>query len=159
MNYTRPNSDKRAMVRESILNIVVFALLTFPSNEFDLVSLRYIGVRKRSTKMSDFLPGPGSFDINSKNLSQNLTISPNSLYRKRSRPPWCRHWSIQNDAFDKAAKSASPSSPYTWGPPGPLNSSGEENCSFGFSLCPYLAKFWVRFAEMWHNSKPPIFAQ
>ena len=30
-------SDKRAMVRESILNIVVFALLTFPSNEFDLV--------------------------------------------------------------------------------------------------------------------------
>ena len=74
MNYPRPNSDKRAMVRESILNIVVFALLTFPSNEFDLVSLLYISAIKRSTKMSDFLPGPGSFDINSKNLSHSLTM-------------------------------------------------------------------------------------
>ena len=31
--------DKRSLVRESILNIVVFALLTFPSYEFDLKSI------------------------------------------------------------------------------------------------------------------------
>ena len=28
--------DKRSLVREDVLNIVMYALLTFPSNEFDL---------------------------------------------------------------------------------------------------------------------------
>ncbi len=31
--------DKRSLVRESILNIVMYALLTFPSNEFDLKAI------------------------------------------------------------------------------------------------------------------------
>ena len=28
--------DKRSLIREDVLNIVMYALLTFPSNEFDL---------------------------------------------------------------------------------------------------------------------------
>lgn len=31
--------DKRSLVREAILNIVVYALLTFPSYEFDLKNI------------------------------------------------------------------------------------------------------------------------
>ena len=31
--------DKRALIREDVLNIVMYALLTFPSNEFDLKNI------------------------------------------------------------------------------------------------------------------------
>lgn len=35
-NFFDHLGDKRSMVREDVLNIVMYALLTFPSNEFDL---------------------------------------------------------------------------------------------------------------------------
>lgn len=46
--------DKRSVVREDVLNIVMYALLTFPSNEFDLKVSRKLnlglGVLKGSCK-------------------------------------------------------------------------------------------------------------